>query len=684
MAWVLPLHAEEDPVPPPPEIQTLMLSKDVPGGNVVLSWSDGVAPFAVERSESPNFLAPTNLTYVTRSTPSGPVNDPVLTDGLTYYYLVSDANIPTQVYAIQAEAGTGVYEDDDLIIDGVGFDPSCANNAVYLEGGQSASLIACSATQIEAEVPVYPLSGSVVVVAPNGQSTPQRKLFAVGLRVNPVKDEVAHVNVDASHNVFVCDQGVNDRIWKINFVNGAASTCTTFANPVGLPLNENGRFNFGNDTWSSNNAGTVRELDPTACTFTTWGTSGQGGGVDPVDPRALAYDKSGANNGWTFVLDHWGDRIRRKGNGPGLDNMWLTGLGLGGDTAAASRPAGFTFNTSGEFFFTAQSAIKHYDAGRNFVQSFTQAEGLNHPAQIETDEDDTLWVANRDGNNVLRIRTDPMNRLVRTKVSGITAPRGVALDRDPSTNDPWLYVADQHEVYRFRVYDTIHLDIKVFNETLISPSGVPTAHTTFEQRVRRDVDVARSIFAQCGIEVVADRIIFITDPNGGDGSVQSNRSSTLTPQEITVLATDRAPEPAINVYYIHHFLQPNPTPPPPWHNADLNGRAYTNDSVPTIVHKGLMLARFAAAPPGGSLMGAARENTLAHELGHFLLDMYVQSGFTGEHRGPVPPMPGCGPTDPDRFYLMHGTGCSTRWTLTPAECTDMRTNGDESAFVELF
>jgi hypothetical protein len=539
--------------------ETVTVNKDVGASSVIINWSDGVAPFAVQRSESPNFLAPTNLTYVTRSIAGGPVSDPVLNDGNTYFYLVSDVNAPTQVYSLAAAAGPGIFEDDNLLIDGVGFDPSCANNAVYFEGGTPANLIACSSTQIEAEVPVHSISGNVVVVSPRGQSTAQRKLFALGLRSNPAKDTLAHINVDDNHNIFVCDQGVSDRIWKIDFTSGAAVTCTTFANPVGLPKNENGRFNFGNDTWAAANAGTVRELDPAACTFTTWGTSGTGT-TDPVDPRALAYDKSGANNGWTFVLDHWGDRIRRKGNGPGLDTMWLTGLGLGGDSAAASRPAGFTFDTAGEFFFTAQSKIAHYNTAKTLVQEFTSVDGVNHPAQIETDDDNTLWVANRDGNNVLRIRTDPANRLVRTKLSGITAPRGLALDRDPGTNEPWLYVADAKEVYRFRVYDTIRVDVKVFNETLTSPSGVRTSQAEFERRVRRDIEQMRAVFSQCGIDVVAERILFIPDPNGGDGSVESNRSSTLTPMEQTVLATQRAADPrVINVYYVNHFLQPNPT-----------------------------------------------------------------------------------------------------------------------------
>ena len=667
------VYATEDPVTPPPEVETLVVTKDTGTGEVVLDWTDGQSPFAVERNKSPDFLDPVDLTYVTRSTTGGRVRDPVLNDGINYFYLVSDANSPTEVYEI-THANPVAYEGDLLTTDGVGFASSCADNAVYLEGGLAAPLNTCSTTRIEAEVPAHAVSGSVVVVAPNGTSTATTRLFAVGVASNPAKDELAHLNVDDNHNIFACDQASSDRIWKIDFATGSASTCVTFGNPAGLPKNENGNFNYGNDTWSDFNSGQVREMDPDDCSSTSWGSSGTAS-TDPVDPRALAYDKSGGNDGWTFVLDHRGDRIRRKGNGPGLDTGWLTGLGLGGNTAAASQPAGFTFNTAGEFFFTAQSTIQHYRADRTLIQSFTSSDGLEHPAQIEVDEGDTLWVANRDGGNVLRFRTDPANLLTREKISGLSSPRGLALDRDPSTNDPWIYVADQHEIYRFRVYDTVHVDIKVLNETLTSPtSGTVISQAEFERRVRRDFAQARAILTQCGIEVVVGRVIFIPDPNSNDGAVEAVTSCQPLPttEEQNVLGASRsAGNLDINVYYINHFVVGGIP-------IGRNGESFTNDCYTSLNNQtggGVMLARFSGNP----LRGGAIDNTGAHELIHFLLDNFVQAGFTGEHRGA-----GCGAGDADSFFIMHGTGCSRRYLLSAAECTDILTNSDESEFVELF
>jgi hypothetical protein len=242
--------AELLPIPPPPDIQTLTVAKDTGNGAVVLSWSDGTAPFAVARSESPNFATPTNLAYVTRSTLASAAADPVLNDGKSYYYLVSDTNAAPAVYSIAAVAGAGVYDGDTLVIDGVGFDTDCANVTVYFAGGISATPVSCSATQIQVQVQELTASGDIVVASPSGQSKPIKRLKTVGARLNPSRVEQAHLNVDGNHNLFVCDQGTSDRIWKIDFSTKLASTCFTIGNPVGLPFNEQGRFVFSNDTWS--------------------------------------------------------------------------------------------------------------------------------------------------------------------------------------------------------------------------------------------------------------------------------------------------------------------------------------------------------------------------------------------------------------------------------------------------
>jgi len=132
--------ASEDPVPPPPEVATLVLSKDAPNGNLVLNWSDGAALFSVQRSESPVFSGSPTLTYVSRSTTSSPVTDHVLTDGKIYYYLVSDSNAPAAIYTLTTPTATA-YERQTMSIDGVGFSSICADDKVLFEGGEEAVLL---------------------------------------------------------------------------------------------------------------------------------------------------------------------------------------------------------------------------------------------------------------------------------------------------------------------------------------------------------------------------------------------------------------------------------------------------------------------------------------------------------------------------------------------------------------
>ena len=690
------VFAREIPVPPPPEVQTIMVTKDVPGGTVVINWSDGVAPFSVERSESPDFLSPTNLAYVTRSTLGGPVSDLVLNDGKTYFYQVSDDNSPPEIYTItEGSAITAISpirEGGQFTINGRGFNPTCSHNTIYLEGGLQVQPTSCSTTQLQAPVPVRSISGSVVGVSNKGTSTHQRQLFAVGLASNPARVDQAHLNVDPNNYLFVCDQGADDHIWRIDIATGAAVQCPTmlYNNPVGLPMNENGKFNFARDIYQDNNPGSVLELNPADCTAVLWGNSGTSFS-DPVDPRALAYDKSGANNGWSFVLDHWGDRIRRRGNLTGMDTAWLTGLGLGGDTVAASRPAGLTFNTAGDFFYTAQSTIvqRSQTPPRPIIQTFTQTDGLNHPAQIETDDvtpTNTLWVANRDANNVLRIRTTLGSTLVRTKVTGITSPRGIAFAQESGRR--WLYVGDQAEIYRFRRYDTVHLDIKVLNEAFT------ISRAAMERRVREDFERARTIFAQCDVELVLDGVSFISDPNAAGGAVSTdpvNCTPNPTNEEQNVLHASRSSNTkAINVYYIHHFEDLTGV------TTNINGQTYDRECFSSMSldnDSGVMIARLSAGTTGGPLGPGAIGNTLAHEEGHFLLNGYVQSPGDPnipDHRGVDDGMcseRGTPGTDANEYYLMNGVGCPTRYLVTRgsgSECENILTNGVTSTFVEPF
>ena len=245
------VYGESPMVDPPPEIQTLVLSKDVGTGSVVLGWSDGTGPFAVVRANNPNFSSPANLAYVTRSTASSTVSDVVLADGQNYYYLVSDANARTQVYGIAPQAGGAtLFSDDTMIVDGVGFSATCTDNNVFFSGGEQATITSCSATQLTVPLPAYPISGEIVIRSPNGSSSPVTKAIDVGPRSGGLRTAQAHIAVDNNHNVFITDQGASDRIWKLNPTAKTITTCTTFGNPAGLPRNHLGNLMYSNHTFA--------------------------------------------------------------------------------------------------------------------------------------------------------------------------------------------------------------------------------------------------------------------------------------------------------------------------------------------------------------------------------------------------------------------------------------------------
>jgi hypothetical protein len=239
------------------------------------------------------------------------------------------------------------------------------------------------------------------------------------------------------------------------------------------------------------------------------------------------------------------------------------------------------------------------------------------------------------------------------------------------------------------VYDnTIRLDIKVLNETLTGPvSGVKTSQGDFEKRVRGNVDQMRSQLQQCGIDVVIDRIVFIPDPNGANGVAKTTRTcGQPTSDELNLLTAPSRNNKALNIYYINHWLELIPmSNPPQYQTSNRIAAAFSNDcfTINNQTEGGLIYARFGASPPGGPLQGVGSDIVLGHDGVHFYLNNFIQPGSVGEHLGPSPMNVGCG-NDPDEYSLMHGEDCRTNFTLSPAECVNMKTNGDESLLMEGF
>lgn len=233
--------ATEDPISFPAEVQTLLIAKDPSPQNIVASWSDGSASFTFVRSETPDFENSSTITYVGTSILSSPAIDSgTLNDGKTYYYQIYDANAQTTAFSV---AGNTIAAVGEIItIQGVGFSSNPSENVVVFEGGGTATnIVSSSFTNIQCEIPADVVSGDVVVISPNGTSTPVRKLFAIGAN-GTAFNNLQQLGVDSAHNVYVADAGTNDQVWKIDFTTGMKSAYGGHANPVGLPRDPSGNF----------------------------------------------------------------------------------------------------------------------------------------------------------------------------------------------------------------------------------------------------------------------------------------------------------------------------------------------------------------------------------------------------------------------------------------------------------
>ena len=155
----LNVFAEQDGAPARPQVGTVQVTKFTGTNSVRLAWSDGTAPFAVARSESPNFRTSSTGTFVSRSA-SAPVDDVgTLTDGKTYYYQIPDANVDPFVLGVAKLGGGDIVAGDTVTIDGWGF---FGLPTVYF-AGEEATPSVVTPTQLTAVFPLGGATGSIQV-----------------------------------------------------------------------------------------------------------------------------------------------------------------------------------------------------------------------------------------------------------------------------------------------------------------------------------------------------------------------------------------------------------------------------------------------------------------------------------------------------------------------------------------
>lgn len=662
------------PFPPPPEVTTLMAAKEPVSNGVRLTWSDGTAPYVVVRSETPDFSGSLTIYYVSRAA-SAPADDPnVLGDSKLYYYQIYDVSAEPTVLAMSV---TYPAIGDTLTIDGAGFDPAATH--VYLEG-EEIPVSSVSATQLQLSLPATSSSGQLTVLSSTGVSQP-RELDKVYFKNHA---DLTHVAVDTNHDIWACERGTaatSDKIYKVDHLTGGIQSWATLNECVGLPADSAGNHYVGNSISNSTNRGSIWKID-TAGASTSWGVAGIVT-TYPVYVRALATDpgNNGPSNLTVYTLDgnntdHSSSIIATTASGHAIY------LSIG---TTIPNPGGLAINILGHMFYTLPASIVEMDSSKALVFTYDTGFNLNNPAQIDAENAARLWVANRGANNILRISTDPAGRKVLAKVTGLTSPRGVAFDHDP-TIDPvsglsksYVYVAEQTRLSRFRVYDTVWVSIKVLNEATAGFAGFPAmSHAEMEAFIMKDIEMGRAILKQAGIELrLRGSITWIDDPNSGipghsPGWVARYAGPGITSELQTLFATSRSSTALdINVYYVLAAIDADVQSPQP---SAMVGETFTNDLITGMNNEteaGIVMTRFNTTPEATPRTLTWRyHTTLAHEVFHFLMDS--PNDIEWEHHAP------------DASFLMNPYDDPTRFKIEADRISNAQNNADESAFIERF
>lgn len=308
--------------------------------SVRLTWSDGSAPFAVARSETPNFRTSTTVTFVSRSA-SSPTDDVgALTDGKTYYYQIPDANADPLVVGVAKLGGGDIVAGDTLTVDGWGF---FGSPTVYFAGEEATPSIV-TPTQLTVDFPLGGATGSVQVTTSFvSYPRPSRGALYRGFT------DPWHLANDALRNLYVADRSAN-AVWKMDGSSLAWTTVLTTSEPVGLPTDGSNNVYVVSGTASSGNFGIIRQITP-AGSNSVWATAQLGSGN--VFPKALATPRL-ANGSldpapgtvWMMDAGPGANCIRAVAMGSTTSSCWYSTGTLGG------FPAGNVWLRSGNMLYT--------------------------------------------------------------------------------------------------------------------------------------------------------------------------------------------------------------------------------------------------------------------------------------------------------------------------------------------
>ncbi|MBP7148509.1 MAG: IPT/TIG domain-containing protein, partial [Acidobacteria bacterium] len=301
----------EPPVVNLPE-PVLTITKDPGTGDVVLQWSVTAGPYAAVRSGSPRFANGTEA-VVGAGIPGTELRDPVLNDGVTYFYLLDDGNAPPRAVSLSA---LSALAGESITLTGTGFDTSSLTANRVFVGGAEATVTNVTDSTITFSVPTQAFTGFVLSVNDKGAAASRTRLTRVatsGLAA------ISSLGIDRAGTLFLADTGTagtSDRVFTFNPGTGAR-TQVGFLGEAVLGVSDTADdMYYGNSTVSTANYGSIRRTDSTGAesTYRSCGNSGTGDncyvfGIG-IDPTLTDYDPAGR----VYVVD--GVRVPESFAGP--------------------------------------------------------------------------------------------------------------------------------------------------------------------------------------------------------------------------------------------------------------------------------------------------------------------------------------------------------------------------------
>jgi hypothetical protein len=611
-------------VPPEP---TLTVAKDTGTGDVVLSWTATTGPYTVVRNTNPNFSGSPSAQILAPTVSGTQFRDPVLTDGITYYYKIEDANAVPRIFSASANAGS---PGDAITLTGVGFDPASPADNTVLIGGVPAGIIVVSNTSLTYTTPPG-VTGLVVVKNKNGVGVSTQVQYVVA---TSGLTSVSSVAVDGAHIPFVADTGggaTSDKVFKFDPSTGTRTQVGSLNEATGLPVDNSNRAYYGNALLNVANFGTIRRTDGSGAdaVYRACGNSGSGDncyvfgiGLDPSltdfgpDGRVYVADGAPAAQKVRIVPP----------SGTIVD--FATGFTFGGAPRGIVVDRNSTSPLFRDVVVSDSTSVRRYNSST--VPGVLQKTYNTTNSPIVSPRQ--MAITPFAPKERLLVVDDGLQRVVvvnpatdKTKVVDIplTNPRAIELDQDVA-GTTFAYVGEPTRVLKFPVHDrTVYLAIWIA-DNVIQPV-----------EVQRHVNLARAALEKCGVDVQVRSINGFSAGNLLDLEVVDlqvatnkcgNPSLTRTGEEAQLLDnTGRRSTDAtdLNVYYVRNFTVGNISPPP-FGNA---GETVTQDcfaSVTDQMNSGVILDATAIHQKATDAV-----SLLVHEIVHALL--YQPSWGTDEH-----------------------------------------------------